>query len=268
MMTNVSVESYILGKAPLHVGKKDILPYFLYAYELTWSMPMFIEKKDSMISYLELEVKKEYLEINDLCLEKRWWLYVLIAMRDISIYHRIEFSVQTINHIIRNIFKISEKSLCNYINSIHSIMVEEIPDVLQIRPNEVKTLGNSLVDTDDSLQFFLEKKDIIIKVFKKHLIQRDLNKEYYDTIFMKDRRILRKFSDVWNAFFELFVHFFITVYDYKLSPKNMKLEKLEKAIEDLILVFVVSSIANKEKIDAFHIELSEIVKEISKVSSK
>lgn len=265
-MTKNQEMEYLLGQAPTHIEKEDILPFFAYAYELSWTLPMFADKKDRMLAYLQEEVAKESIDNDEFSAEKRWWLYVLIAMREIVKYHSAEFAFQTIQHVIHRIKHIPEQSLLRYANIIQSIMLREIPDVLVIRPLELQTVNSVLVDTDESTQFFLEKKEDIIKVIKKHLIQRDLQKEYFDGILMKDRSIMRKFSNMWNAFFEVFMHFFLSVYDYRLSPEKMEVDELEEAIKELILVFLVASVANKEKIDALHTDLHEIMKEIAKLS--
>ncbi|MFF2531450.1 hypothetical protein ACFVS2_21320 [Brevibacillus sp. NPDC058079] len=267
MTTNNHQEvEYVLGQAPNHIEQTDILPYFVYAYELSWTLPMFIDKKDRMISYLQTEVENESIDIDKLSNEKRWWLYSLITMREIAKYHEVEFAQQTIQHVISRIQFIPQDYLLRYANIIQYVMLRELPDVLVIRPLEFQAVKSEIANTDESVQFILGKKDALIKVIKKHLIQRDLQKEYFDGMLMKDRSIMRKFSNMWNAYFEVFMHSFIATYDYSLSPENMNVEELDKAISDIVLIFLVTSIENKEKIDDLHVELYEIMKDIAELS--
>ncbi|MBP1308664.1 hypothetical protein JOD82_001684 [Paenibacillus sp. 1182] len=262
-MTKQYEQKYILGMAPKHIQKEDVLQYFLYAFELSWSMPMFIDQKDKMMSFFVQEVEKEFLSFEDLSIEQTWWLCVFIAMREINKYYSSEFAVQTLSQLIRRIQRIEEGSLCRYANIFQAIMLEEHPDVLAIRPLELHALSNVFAESDKLLQFFIENKTHIVCVIKKHLIQQDLNDVYLNSVLMKDRRVLRKFSNIWNSFYELFIHFFIAVYDYKLSPLHMGEEELKNAIGDLVLIFLVNGVSNKRKIDELHDELSLIVQNIA-----
>ncbi|WPS85373.1 hypothetical protein SMD22_01725 (plasmid) [Brevibacillus halotolerans] len=266
MITSNHEVDFLLGQAPKHIEKADILPFFVYAYEFTWTLPMFIEKKDRMLTYLQEEIERESIDINDLSTERRWWLFVLIAMREIAKYHSAEFAMQTVQYVLSRIMHIPEQSLLHYANIIQSVMIREIPDVLIIRPLELQTVKSVFEYTDELVQFLLAKKNDFLKVIKKHLIQRDLQKEYLDGILIKDRNIMRKFSNMWNVYFEVFIQFFVSVYDYRLSPEKMGAEDLDKAINELILIFLIASVENKEKIDNLHSELHDIMRGIAERS--
>lgn len=210
-MTKPYANKYILGSAPKHIAKEDVLQYFFYAFELSWSMPMFIDHKDKIMSYFTQEIEKELLSFEDLSIEQTWWLCVFIAMREINKYYSSEFAVQTLNQLIRRIQHLEEGSLCRYANIFQAIMLEEHPEVLAIRPLELHALNNIFAESDRLLEFFIVNKTRIIAMLKRHLIQQDLNHVYLNSVLMNDRRVLRKFSNIWNSFYELFIHFFIAV---------------------------------------------------------
>lgn len=256
---------FVLGKAPTHIAKEDLLSYFVYAYELSWTLPMFRSKKDKMMEFIEQEIKKESIDTDALSVEKQWWLFVFITFREMLTYHSAEFAFQTVQHLIRQMSSASEESLCLYANMVHSIMMKDLPDVLVVRPLEMKPIQTILAESDLSVVFFMDRHEAIVKVIRKHINQKDLKLSYFGELLMKDRSILRKFSNIYNVYFEVLMHFFISTYDYKMSPQEMTPEVLEKAISDLVLLFVAASVETKPKIEGLHKDLFEIVKEIKNI---
>lgn len=256
---------FVLGKVPTHIDKSEMMSYFVHAYELTWTLPVFDKKKDIMIDFLEEQIHKEKIDVESLSGEKFWWLLVFFIHREILFYHSAEFAFQTVQHVIRHISSTSEESLCIYANMVHSIMMKDVPDVMVVRPMEMKAVQTVLAEVDPSVIFFMERHERFVKAIKKHLNQKDLKQSYFNELLMKDRSILRKYSNIYNVYFEVFMHFFISTYDYKMSPKEMTPEALDKAISDLVLIFVAASVDTKPKIEGLHKDLFDIVKEIQTI---
>ncbi|WCF11442.1 hypothetical protein NDS46_31285 (plasmid) [Paenibacillus thiaminolyticus] len=252
---------FFLGKAPIHINKEDMLSYFVYAYEFTWTYPMFLENKDRIIEFIQERINEEFIDIQSLSGDQRWWLFVFITMREILSYYSAEYGFQTVQYLIQKIHLTSTDSLCLYANIIHYIMMNSIPDVLVLRPLEMKAVQTALSDVDQYVDFFMDKQDALIEVIRKNVNQKDFKKGYLDEILMKDRSILRKYSNMYNAYFEVFMHFFISVFDYKIAPEKMSREDLEKAISELVLLFVATSV-EKPKVEALHRDLFGIVKDI------
>lgn len=242
-------DEVLLGYAPEHIEQQDLLPYFVYCFEFSWTYPMFEEKNKNMIAYFEEKFREEKKDFASLTLEQKWWLCVLIAIRDIAQYYHSEYAVYVIQQLLNRFERIDANLLSYYCNFLQSILIDELPEVLVIRPMELKKLGSTLPDQEPTLAFMMEQRDQVLASLKKYLRQKDLEKEYLDSVLVNDRRILRKFSNLWDAYYETFIHFFISVYDYQLVPQKMKKEKMKQAIQELILAFFAASISSKDKIE-------------------
>lgn len=248
MSVGVGKDESLLGFAPVYIDHQDVLPYFVYCFEFSWIYPMFKEKNKNMMAYFEERFKEEKKDFGSLSLEQKWWLCVLIAMYDIAKYYRYEYAAYVINQFIIRFERINENLLAYYCNFLQSILVDSLPEVLVIRPAELHKLGSTLPDEEPTLAFLIKNQERVLASFKKYL---KLDKEYLDGVLINDRRILRKFSNLWNAYYETFIYFFISIYNDQIVPQKQKMEKekIKQAIQELILTFLTASVSSKDKIE-------------------
>lgn len=261
-MTLIDEGNYLFGDVPKGIEKEDVLSYFLYACELSWKHPMFDEKRAYMMNFFLGEFQSDGIDFENLSPERKWWLCVLTAMREIARHNKAEFAVHTIQHIIRTLPSSDPVIIRDYVNMIHSIALEEFPEVLIIRPLEMERVNSVFVKNDLTVKFFLSKHDEIVEVFQKHITSRDFQKLYFDEVLLEDRTIMKKYTNDMSMLFEFFMHYFISIYDYRINPDQMEAKELEKAVKELVLIFMVATIKTKSKIDKLHEAVYEVIKDV------
>lgn len=249
----------LLGKAPTHVPEEELISYFLYAFEFAWNSPAFETRKNQLAPYFIQEAQSLVPAYDQLSLSKKWWLYVMIALRDITHDNDIKFGKETILYVIRQIERLSEEELELYVNDMQNAFYEEVPDILVIRPLELERLQNSILDEDPYLGFFLEQKEPILKVMKKYLKQKDVDKEYINHLTLNDKTILAKYTDFWNVYFEIFTNFFLSMYDFQMPYEKEDGVEEKDVVEEMIMIFFIASVNSKTKIEELTSELLEVI---------
>ncbi|MDF2879538.1 MAG: hypothetical protein K0R54_95 [Clostridiaceae bacterium] len=255
--------SNFLGEAPKYKEEKDILNYFLYVFEFNWTLPAFEQYQANIREHFEFELNKILNTNKELSNEKQWWGLILIALRDISIEAEFHYAVEIINKIFKSIKITSEDSLKESANKINSALFSEIPDVLWIRPLELVALNSDALTNDNAMNYLLENTEAIKKIFTKNLTQKDVNMEYMNNLLINGKKFDLKYADFWSIYFEVFILYFISIYDFlqysdKLNHKE-QIEHIAELLKKTNLVFFVASIKNKIKIDKVNNEVTELV---------
>lgn len=266
-MTLIEEGNYLLGDVPKEIEKEDVLSYFLYTFELSWKHPMFDDKRGFMMNYFLGEFQKDEIDFESLSHERKWWLCVLTAMREIAKHNNAEFAIQTIQHVIRTLPSADPVSIRDYVNMIHSIALQEFLDVLIVRPLEMERVNSLFARTDKTIRFFLDKRDEIVNVFQKHITSKDFQKLYFDEVLLKDRSIMKKYTNDMDMLFEFFLHYFTSIYDYRINPEQMDEKELEKSVKELVLIFMIATIKTKSKIDKLHEEVYAVIKDVKNLSA-
>lgn len=259
-----------LGEAPKHIDESNLLDYFLYVFEFTWTAEAFQNKKENIKNYFE-EKLNNLLKENKISKEVQWWALVLFALRDLTEHLRYYYAVETINMLLNKISNLTEKELEYYCNDINNALDDEMCDILAIRPVEIKNLSSDAMENDILLSFLINNKDEFVKIFKKHLIQRDIDMTYIKEFMIIEYKTLRKFSDFWNMYYEIFLGYFLSVSDYvddyirKNIHRDANIEQMlqqintEQAIKKINLAFFIASIKNKPKIDVVNKATAELI---------
>jgi hypothetical protein len=251
----------LIGKAPTHIDESDLLDYFLYVFEFSWNCPVFEEKKATLDEYFIERAKSFYPDYESFSLSKQWWLYILIAMKDVTEDQQLKYGITTVDYLISRLPVVSERMLEDQINEIQNAFYDEIPDVMLVRPMELEVLENSTIQHDMHLPFFIENKEHFVKVFEKHLRQKDIDKEYFERFTMTNTKRLRKFSTFWEGYYEIFINYFISLYDFRMPQEMESIEEEYDLLEELVTLFLVASIINKPKIEEVVDEITEILKD-------
>jgi len=251
----------LIGQAPTHISQDLLLDYFLYTFEFSWNSPIFEEKK----SKLDVEFKKKaqtlFPEYESFSVARQWWLYVLIAFQEITEHQELEYGKFTVSHILKRFPVLSETSLERQINEMQHAFYDEIPDILLVRPLELKVLKNSTVEHDLNLPFFIENKDRFLKILGKHLNQKDINKEYIERFVLTNKKRLRQFSTFWNGYYEIFINYLLSMYDFKMPEEMEDKEEEVELMQELVILFLVASVTNKAKIEDLSDEWTELLRE-------
>lgn len=251
----------LIGKAPTHIEKNELLDYFLYVFEFSWNSPVFDEKKGILDKHFMETAKSFYPEYESFSLAKQWWLYVLIAMKEITEDEQLKYGIATVDYLLSRLGVLSENTLESQINEVQHAFYDEIPDVLLVRPLELEVLENSTIEHDVHLPFFVKNKDRFVHVFEKHLRQKDIDKEYFERFTMTNTKRLRKFSTFWEGYYEIFINYFVSLYDFRMPQEMDSIEEEYDLLEELVILFLVASVINKPKIEEVVDELTEILKE-------
>ncbi len=197
--------------------KDDLLNYFLYIYELSLTVDTFREVrniKKFLCNEVEGVIRKYNLNIKCLC--RYWWLLGFVMLKKISAANTAYYAEGVINNIIAEINQLSIQELQDYANDINLALLNGTNECLSIRPLEAEKLGAVITDTEEMLRILLDNKVSLIKLFKKHLHQKDIRQEAYKAALPCDRRITMKYTTFWDSFFEIFVGYFTSLnYDWK-----------------------------------------------------
>lgn len=254
-------KSCYLGKAPTHIEKDKLVEYFLYTFEFIWTSPAYEANKESILSRFkqrlsELRKKNE----SPLSLAHEWWALGLFALKDLVEFENRFFAVETIQYLLNRLHTLSEEELEDYINSLNNVLADEVPDVLSIRPLEIQPLQSDADQNDKVLAYFLESKEPFLSVFKKHLVQKDIESLYINQLAVNDKKMNYQFTNFWNSYFEIFVGFSLSMFDMVRHAPEFTAEKSEQLIKEINLVFLITSVKNREKIDRLNNELTELLK--------
>jgi len=258
----------MLGKAPSHIEKENLLSYFLYVFEFSWNNPFHSSKKEKLREYFAQEALR-YANVEKEQAEKLWWLYILIAMRDMSKHYGYFFGYETIKHILQKFPNLSEENLEMDCNDIHYALMDRGEFIFMPRPLELQALQSTFLKTDPLLSFLLAKKEVVVKVFLKRLRQKDIDSSFIQKLTLGDKSLIRQFSSFWNVYFELFVHVFLEIYMQQMENEEfhevVKKRKRE-VIKNIVLVFCIKSILTKERIEKVIHDVSEILLPIVDIS--
>lgn len=251
----------MLGKAPSHIKKEDLLSYFLYVFEFSWNNPFYSSKKEKLREYFAQETLR-YSNVEKEQVERLWWLYILIAMRDMSKYYGYFFGYETIKHILRRFPYLSKEDLEMDCNDVHYALMDREEIIFIPRPLELQALQSAFLKTDPLLGFLLKKKEEVIHAFSKHLRQKDIDSSFIQKVTLGDKRLIRQFSSFWNVYFELFIHGFLEFYIPQMENKSFReasTNKKKKIIENIIFAFFTHTILTEERIEKVANRVSEIL---------
>lgn len=233
-----------LGSTPVHIKKEDLLDYFLYTFELTWNHDNHSNirqmKEDYVREARQFQPNYENLELGQL-----WWFIVLIGLREVAKKEELLYTQSTIEHLLKKAHVLSEDKLFRYANEIHIPLYRDIPDALLMRYVEMERLSSDSLEKDPYARFFLPRRKEIVRVFKKHLNQKDLKAEYVEEYFSSDLKRLRKFSNFWDAFFDLFVYYFVTLYEFKAFDHPDDTVEFE-VMDELLIAFLITALNEEE----------------------
>lgn len=260
-MTTKKSGMRLIGKAPTHIEKEDLLDYFLYAFEFSWNSPIFEDRKSKLDEVFKNKAESLFPDYESFSVERTWWLYVLIGLQEITYHQELEFGKETVDYLLKRFTALSEEALEQQINEIQHAFYDEIPDILLVRPLELKALQNSTIEHDKYLPFFIENHERMVKVIQKHLNQKDIDKDYFERFTMTNKKRLRKFSSFWNGYYEIFTNYFLSIYNFQMPLEPQEIEEELELIEEMIILFLVASVVNKPKIEPLAYDLTEILRE-------
>lgn len=255
----------LIGKAPTHIEREDLLDYFLYVFEFSWNNVAHESKKEKLKEHFQTESLKYVADIDALTNAKLWWLYVLIALKDIAEEEEIEFGKETVLYFIHKLEKLTESQLEEYANEIQHGFYYELPEALVIRPLALVELGNKTAEKDPYLQFFFERKETIIKTLTKHLRQKDVDNAYFNSITLNNRKLTRKFSSFWDTYYEIFLNYFLSMYDFQMIQTELDESEEHDVLREMLFIFFVASIENKLKIEQLVDEFFDIMVDVLEV---
>lgn len=250
-----------LGKAPNHILPNDLLDYFLYTFEFAWTAPGFDAYRSNIKTHFEVNLKDLMGKHAELTLGQQWWGLILIALKDFAIEREFSYASKTIDLLLSNLSQLKEPELEQYANEINSGIYDEILDSISIRPLELEILKSDAMNSDKMLKFFLENKDRFLKIFNKHLIQRDIDKDYLRQFLFNEKKVDNKFSSFWRVFFEIYVGYSMSVLQYSLNSSQAKKMTVKELINKTNLVFLLASVLSKGKIEDLTQDLENIMKE-------
>lgn len=259
---------FLIGKAPNHIEQTDLLDYFLYVFEFSWNTPIFEERKENLPQYFTEMAKQHYPDYETFSLAKQWWLYILIGMHDIAKDQETHYGIATVEHIIKKLPVMSESLLERQVNEVQHAFYDEIPDLLLVRPLELENLQNSTIKHDNHLPFFIQNKERFIAIFEKHLRQKDINREYFERFTMTSRKRLRKFSSFWEGYYEIFINYFVTLYDFRMPLEMESKEEEFDLLEEMTIQFLVASVNTKPRIEDAVDDIMVILKEFVEQNGK
>lgn len=262
LMIPVKPTLKLIGKAPTHIESEQLLDYFLYVFEFSWSSLVFDEKKDALVEFFTEQAKVWHPNYEEHSIEKRWWLYVLLALNEITEDQKVEYGKLTVQNLIKKLPTLSGDLLEKQVNEIQHAFYDEIPDILTVRPLELRTLENTTLEHDRYLPFFVDNKDHFVNLFKKHLRQKDISKEYFERFIMSSRKRLRQFSTYWDGYYEIFITYFISLYDFRMPQEIEDKEEEYDLLLEMVILFLVASVMDKPKIEDLADEMTEKLKEL------
>lgn len=258
-------ELQIIGKAPMDIEKESILSYFLHVFEFTWSTLAYENKRENLNAYFSEQANLLKPNHATLSAKKEWWLYILITFRDVALYNSLDYAVGTVENMIKRIDFMSEELLERQVNELQNAFYHEVPDILLMRPLEMERLSCSIAEADHFLLFFLQNKEKFVSILEKMLRQKDIKKDYYEEFMRTGKKINKEYSSFWNGYYEIFIHYFISLYDFFMPFQTESFEEERDSVEKMILSFFTTSVATKEKIedvsDEFLLILEKFIRE-------
>lgn len=253
-----------LGEAPEKVEKEDLLDYFLYVFEFSWTMDVYKDKKDHIKDFFTNTANQLFPQFHEFPVSKMWWSYALIAMREMTEYEGMVFGNKTVNYLIKKIPMYSNKLLTRQINELQLAFYHQVPEHLLIRPLECPNLDCDFEMYNVHYPFFLQNKKTLIKIFEKNLRQKDVDKHYLSRFSKESMKRLRQFSTFWNGYYELFVLYFVYLYHYQMMQAEYMDEKdfrEEELVEEMVILFLTSSISSQERVEKTALEITEFLKD-------
>jgi hypothetical protein len=264
-MTQSDKKSTYLGYAPTHINKEDIFSYFVYVFEMTWMVDLFESRRNSIMTFLDDAATKEHPNYKDFPADRQWWLLALVVMKEIAEKYNGGYAKETVIHLIRRLPDIDSEKLRIYVNVLSVVIANEFPANLIVRPLEQARLGVGSAD-DEMIKSMIDNHEAVVKIMKKHMTQKDLNRNYLDMVLMKDWKLVRKYSNIWNSLFELLIYMFNSIYISKISYDNMTSEEVDGVIKETILFYLIAAVTKKELIETIQLELFESLRGVNKKS--
>lgn len=260
MINNPEKKEKFLGETPKNINEENLLNYFLYVYEFNWSSPVFENNRNNIEEFFRASLKQVEEKLsNQIDVNKKWWVLNLIALREYAKHENLHYSLNVINSLLSKIDKLTLLELEEYTNLIQSSYVKEIFDIFTVRPLVMKTLGSSVLDEDIELNKMLDNSDKFIRIFKKHLLQKDINKKYIDEILINKKCVTKEFCGFWDKYFELYCGIVLELVDlFAISTNEVKCNQKDR-IRDLSEIFLKTTVLKEDKIKKLNDDLVEVL---------
>lgn len=253
---------FSLGQAPKHITEKELVRYFLYAFEFSWCGKVFESIRDNIESFYSQQLQDIKSKVlHPLLIQQEWWALVLIALKELSTSEKLRYAQETIQFLLNHLDILSEEELMRMANSINDVFFEQMPDALYLRPLVMKSLHSDAPELDKSLSYFLNHKERFLSMIQQVLEQSDVESNYVNQMTLKDKSISEQYSDFWGVYFELFTEFGSAMYEMMINTIDnfSSIDECKEVLKDMIYAFAIMSIQNNQKINMFLSQSFEII---------
>ncbi len=257
MVSYTIARKRLLGTPPKHIETEDLVDYFVYAFELSWACPVFEKSRHEIKSIFKKKLDSLLAEHN-LPIEKQWWALMLSALSDIAENKDFFYAKETISRLFKRIEHISCEQLEEYINDINIAFSGETSNYLALRPMAMESLASDMIEEDSGLKFFLDNKNRFITILTSNLIQKDIEKEYLSQFFLLDDKAIRKYANIWDMVFELYIGHFLSMC-YTKEDVNTNESGFEDFVKQTNIAFFSNLVKNKLKIEKLNNELTSVI---------
>lgn len=249
--TETENQNLMVGKTPEFESGYDVLTRFIYTFEMSFMTEAFDDKRDDIESWMLKQTQVLPYKWETLSKAQQWWGYLFIISKESAAYEGLNYAVTICESILANLETKEKDVLEQFANHYVYGLGSKTMKTPLVRPLEFKRLEVTMVG-DIFAELLMKKLPELSKYLKKHYLQRDINEDFMKAIWLSNKKYIRKYSSVWNAFAEVNINIIFVLYEIALDD----LRETTKADREIILKEVIE--------DTFGASLLEV--EINKLT--
>lgn len=263
-MEETEKEILMVGRTPIFESGANVLTRFIYTFELSFMTECFDDKREDIESWLTERTKELSYDWEGLSKEQQWWGYLFILSKEEAAYEGLNYAVAVCESTLSNLNS-KEADILGLIANHYAYGIgSKTMKTPLVRPLELIKLGVSTDENDIFSEVMLEVLPIVSKYLKKHHLQREISEAFMKAFWLPNKKYVRKYASVWEAFAEINVNMVFVLYGAALNSRNntSRMER-EAILKNVVQDLFKASFVESTKIDHLVEYFAEILIEVT-----
>lgn len=260
----IEKEILMVGQTPVFESGENVLTRFIYTFELSFMTEAFDDKREKIESWLTEQTKTLPYDWESLSNEQQWWGYLFILSKEEVAYEGLNYAVGICESTLMNLSSKEDVLLELMANHYVYGLASKTMKTPLIRPLELRKLGVSTDEFDVFSEVLLGVLPVASKYLQKHCLQREIGEDFMKSFWLPNKKYIRKYASVWEAFAEININMIFVLYGAALNSRNntSRLEK-EAILKNVVQELFKASFVESTKIDHLVEYFAEILIEVT-----
>lgn len=213
-------EILMVGRTPIFESEENVLTRFIYTFEFSFMTEPFDDKRENLEKWFKEQTKALPYEWESLSKEQQWWGYVFILSKEVIAYEGLSYATTVCESTILNLPSKEEDVLELIANHFVFGVASKTMKTPLIRPLEFVNLEVSLDNNDIFSEILIEVLPVASSYLKKHYKQREINEDFMKTFWLSNKKYVRKYASVWEAFAEININMIFVLYGAAINSRS------------------------------------------------